>query len=183
MKKLLVVLVVAVLSAAVPVHSQDAHNRGYAFYGIGTSSNFSGGMVDVRQPILPQVTLEWGYPIGNRLAAGFEISTLFYRNRTQKWGGEFGFGASLGGVVALNISKRWFVTTGGGWALSNPLSDNASGEYGEGYEGNPAARIVREPIQRRYVRFTIGRRFGEHWGVQAGTRNLSPYVAIGFAPQ
>jgi len=182
---MLVAAALTVFAGGVPSAGQaeEIRNRGYGFYGFGLSGNLSGHVIEVGQQALPQATLEYGYPFTHRLSAGFEISALFYRNRTQRWGGEFNFGAALGTQVSLTVSKRWFLTAGGGWVLSNPLSDSANGEYAEGYEGNPDAQIVREPIQRVYARFTVGRRFGEHWAAQAGTRNLSPYVAIGFAPQ
>jgi len=166
-----------VMALAVPAHA----GLGYCFYGLGAVGNPSNGLVEVQQQFLPQATMEWGYPVAGPVSAGFEVSGVFFQSRTQRWGSEYDFGAALGAVVTVDMGKRWFVTTGGGWLLSNPLSDEASGEYLEGNEGNPGARMTRKPIHPAYVRGTIGFRLNRNWAIQAGVRNTSPYLSIGFS--
>jgi hypothetical protein len=163
------------------VASPASADDGYLFFGAGVAGNSSGDMIQVEQQALPQLTFEWAYPLSGSVSAGFEISGAFYGHSTDRWGDERGFGAALGSLVVWEVNDRWFLTTGGGWLLSNPLSDSASGEYMEGHEGNPDAQVVREPIQVLYVRGTVGYRLNHDWAVQVGVRNLSPYASVGYS--
>lgn len=155
--------------------------EGQGFYSVGAVVDRSGGLIDVSVPVLPHLAIEAALPISEGpFSAGYELAGLFYWNRTERWGKEFGFGFLAGGVFSLNLTDRLALSTGGGLILSNPLSDQAAGGFLEGNEGNPAAQLVRDPVKRPYIRGAVRYRVNDSMAIQFGTRNTSPFVSIGW---
>lgn len=164
------------------VLASSAHAaEGQGYFSLGGTVNRSDGLIEVSVPFMPHVALEGAFPIsGGPFSAGYELSALFYRNHTTRWGSETGFGFLAGPVASLNVNERWTLSVSGGIILSNPYSDGASGDYLPGNEGVPAAQFVRDPLQRWYgggaVRYQPGRSLAFKFGV----RNTSPYVSVGW---